>query len=72
VYATPVDTREELIVRIHLLLNKFDKDVKCSTKPDTHCYDDVMNVIRFRVDALTTFCKLSAKILEEINEYFIS
>jgi hypothetical protein len=26
-----------------------------------------MNVIRFRVDALNTFCELSAKVLEEIS-----
>jgi hypothetical protein len=69
VHATPVDTREELIVRIHaLLVNKFNTDHKCSTESDTHCYGGVMNVIRFRVDALNTFCKLSAKVLEEINE----
>jgi hypothetical protein len=35
---------------------------------DGYCYDDVMKVIRFRVDALNTFCKLSARVLEEINE----
>jgi hypothetical protein len=64
VNATPVDTTEELAVRIHRP-HRFDR-VRHSL-----C-DGVMNVIRFRVDALNTFCKLSAKFLEVINEYFIS
>jgi hypothetical protein len=66
-YATPVDTRHELTVRIHTAFEQFNTDLKCSTESDNHCYDGVMNVIRFRVDALNT-CKLSTKVLEEINE----
>jgi hypothetical protein len=44
-----------------LLWNKFNTELKCSTESDNHCYDGVMNVITFRVDAWNTFCKLSAK-----------
>jgi hypothetical protein len=54
--------------RIHATLNKFNRDLKCSTESENHCYYGVMNVIRFRADDLNTFCKLSAKVLEKINE----
>jgi hypothetical protein len=67
VNATSVDTTEELTVQIHAAF-KHNIDLKCSTESDTHCYGGVMNVIRFSVDALNTFCKLSAKGLEEINK----
>ncbi|TGZ46467.1 hypothetical protein DBV15_08916 [Temnothorax longispinosus] len=43
-------------------------DLKCSIESDNQCYDGVMNAIRFRVDTLNTFCKLSASVLEIINE----
>jgi hypothetical protein len=51
-----------------LLLNKFNTELKCSTESDNHCYDGVMNVIKFRVDALNIFSTLSANVLEQINE----
>jgi hypothetical protein len=51
-----------------LLLNKLNTDLKRSTESDNHCYNGVMNVIRFRVDALNTFCKLPAKVLDNIYE----
>jgi hypothetical protein len=51
-----------------LLLKKFNTDLKCSTESNNHCYDGVMNVNRFRVGTLNTFCKLSPKVLEEIDK----